>query len=304
MSERITVVGSLNMDLVVRSPRLPLPGETIIGHDWHTIPGGKGANQAVAAARLGGDVCMVGKVGQDDFAQALLTNLADSNIDRTYVMRDDHAATGVALIVVDDQGENTIVVASGANMQLSLGDVDKAKSAIADSGVLLLQLEIPMETVIRAAEIAQQHEVCVVLNPAPARPLPGQLLSLVDVLIPNETEITALTGITIDSQQDRENAARALLERGIRTVVLTMGASGALLATADTITQVHAFKVDPVDTTAAGDAFVGGFGVALAQGKSLSEAMRWGNAAGALAATKLGAQTSLPTRAEVMELLS
>ena len=304
MSERITVVGSLNMDLVVRSPRLPLPGETIIGHDWHTIPGGKGANQAVAAARLGGDVCMVGKVGQDDFAQALLTNLADSNIDRTYVMRDDHATTGVALIVVDDQGENTIVVASGANMQLLVGDVDKAKSAIADASVLLLQLEIPMETVIRAAEIAQQHEVCVVLNPAPARPLPCQLLSLVDVLIPNGTEITALTGITIDSQQDRENAARALLERGIRTVVLTMGASGALLATADTITQVHAFKVDPVDTTAAGDAFVGGFGVALAQGKSLSEAMRWGNAAGALAATKLGAQTSLPTRAEVMELLS
>ena len=304
MSGRITVVGSLNMDLVVRSPRLPLPGETIIGHDWHAIPGGKGANQAVAAARLGGDVCMVGKVGQDDFAQALLTNLAESNIDRAYVMRDDHAATGVALIVVDDQGENTIVVASGANMQLSVGDVDKAKSAIADSGVLLLQLEIPMETVVRAAEIAQQHEVSVVLNPAPAQPLPDQLLSLVDVLIPNETEITALTGITIDSQQDRENAARALLERGIRTVVLTMGASGALLATADTITQVHAFKVDPVDTTAAGDAFVGGFGVALAQGKSLSEAMRWGNAAGALAATKLGAQTSLPTRAEVMELLS
>jgi ribokinase len=247
---------------------------------------------------------MVGKVGRDDFAKALLKNLADSNIDRAYVMRDDQAATGVALIVVDDQGENTIVVASGANMQLSVEDVEKAKPAITNAGVLLLQLEIPLDSVLWAAELAKTHGVSVVLNPAPARQLPDGLLSLVDVLIPNETEITMLTGITVESQQDRENAARALLDKGVRTVVLTMGASGALLAEKDTITQVHAFKVNPVDTTAAGDAFVGGFGVALAEGKSLSEAMRWGNAAGALAATKLGAQTSLPTRAEVMALLS
>ena len=303
MSERITVVGSLNMDLVVRSPRIPQPGETIIGHEWHTIPGGKGANQAVAAARIGGHVSMVGRVGGDAFAQDLLDNLAASGVDHSHVTRDREAATGVALITVDDDGENTIVVASGANMQLSPQDVEAAEEAIAASKVLLLQLESPLETVMHAAQVAQAHGVTVVLNPAPARQLPVELFSLVDVLVPNESETALLTGLLVNSLGAIESAAGALLDKGIGTVILTLGAQGALLADAKGFNLVPAFKVDPVDTTAAGDAFMGAFGVALAEAKPAAEAVRWGNAAGALAATKLGAQTSLPYREEVETLL-
>ena len=303
MPERITVVGSLNMDLVVRSPRIPQPGETIIGHEWHTIPGGKGANQAVAAARLGGQVFMVGRVGADTFAQPLLDNLADCGVDHTHVTCDPEAATGVALITVDDEGENTIVVASGANMQLSPQDVEAAEDLIAASNALLLQLENPLETVTRAAQLAQAHGVTVVLNPAPARQLPTELLSLVDVLVPNESETALLTGMPVDSLGALEAAAAVLLGKGIGTVILTLGAQGALLADTNGFVPVPAFKVDPVDTTAAGDAFMGAFGVALAEAKPVVEAVRWGYAAGALAATKLGAQTSIPTREEVEALL-
>lgn len=303
MPERISVVGSLNMDLVVRSPRIPQPGETIIGYEWHTIPGGKGANQTVAAARMGGLVSMVGRVGGDAFAQPLMENLADCGVDHTHVTRDLEAATGVALITVDDEGENTIVVASGANKQLSPQDVEAAEDLIAASKVLLLQLESPLETVMRAAQLANMHSVTVVLNPAPARQLPVELLSLVDVLVPNESETALLTGLPVSSPEELESAAGALLEKGIGTVILTLGAQGALLAEAGGFVRVPAFKVDPVDTTAAGDAFMGAFGVALAEEKPVAEAVRWGNAAGALAATKLGAQTSLPSREEVEALL-
>ena len=304
MPERISVVGSLNMDLVVRSPRIPQPGETIIGREWHTIPGGKGANQAVAAARAGGQVSMVGRVGGDTFALPLLENLADSGVDHSHVTRDPEAATGVALITVDDEGENTIVVASGANMRLSPQDVEAAEEMIAASELLLLQLEIPLETVLCAAQLAQAHGVTVVLNPAPARQLPAELFSLVDVLVPNETETALLTGLPVGNLGELESAAGALLDKGIGTVILTLGAQGALLADAKGCDLVPAFKVDPVDTTAAGDAFMGSFGVALAEGKTTTEAVLWGNAAGALAALKLGAQTSLPGREEVMALLA
>ena len=302
MSERITVVGSLNMDLVVRSPRIPQPGETIIGHEWHTIPGGKGANQAVAAARLGGQVSMVGRVGKDGFAQALLENLTESSVDHKHVSQDPESATGVALITVDDAGENTIVVASGANMKLSPQEVEAVEETIASSKVLLLQLESPLETVTRAAQLARAHGVTVVLNPAPARQLPAELLSLVDVLVPNESETALLTGMPIDSQGALESAAGALLKKGISNIILTLGAMGAMLANASGFVPVPAFKIDPVDTTAAGDAFVGAVGVSLAEAKPITEAVRWGNAAGALAATKLGAQTSLPSRENVEAL--
>jgi ribokinase len=306
MRVNIAVVGSLNMDLVVRSPRIPQPGETIIGSDFQTVPGGKGANQAVAAARLGGQVFMIGRVGTDTFAQTMLNNLRAAGVDHTFVTQDPAAATGVALITVDKAGQNTIVVAAGANMRLTPADVEAATAVIAGAKVLLLQLEIPLETVTRAAEIACAHGVKVILNPAPvpAHPLPEQLLALVDIIVPNETGTAQLTGLSIGSQVEAEAAALALCKMGLGTVILTLGARGALLAQAGVTKLCPAFKVTPLDTTAAGDAFMGGFGVALAEGEPLVEALRWGCAAGALAATRLGAQPSLPVRAEVEQMLA
>jgi ribokinase len=305
MSAKIAVVGSLNMDLVVRSPRIPVPGETIIGRQFQTLPGGKGANQAVAAARLGAEVAMVGRVGQDEFAKVLLHNLAANNVDHTFVFPDPGAPTGVALITVDNAGQNSIVVVSGANAHLSPAYVEVAESVIASARVLLLQLESPLVTVIRAAEIARAHGVSVILNPAPAsaEPLLGRLLSLVDIIIPNETETSLLTGLPVENDAQTRIAAAELRRMGVGTIILTLGARGALLADWHETKLFPAFNITPVDTTAAGDAFVGGFGVALAEGMPLPEAIRWGNAAGALATTQLGAQPSLPAREALQALL-
>jgi len=304
MTARVTVVGSLNMDLVTRTPRIPQPGETIIGDDFHTVPGGKGANQAVAAARLGAQVSMVGRVGRDAFAGPMLDNLAAAGVDHTFVTQDPEAATGVALIVVEGTGQNSIVVASGANKCLSPADVEAAEAVIAAADALLLQLESPLETVTRAAEVARSHEMMVILNPAPARPLPAALLLLVDVLVPNESETALLTGLPVCDRAEAETAAMALRRSGVGTVILTLGERGALLAQEGGADLFPAFDVTPVDTTAAGDAFVAGFAVALAEGRTLAEAVRWGNAAGALATTKLGAQPSLPTRQDLEALLA
>lgn len=302
MPARVTVVGSLNMDLVARALRLPRPGETVIGNDFYTVPGGKGANQAVVASRLGAKVSMVGHVGNDVFAKALLENLAAAGVAHTFVTRDAEAATGVALIVVDGAGQNSIVVTSGANMHLSPAHVKTAEAAIAAADVLLLQLESPLDAVAKAAQMAHTHGVTVILNPAPARRLPATLLSLVDVLIPNESEAALLTGLPVGNRV--EAAARALWKLGVGTVILTLGERGALLTQSGETKLFPAFEVTPVDTTAAGDAFVGGFAVALAEGKPLAEAVRWGNAVGALATTKLGAQPSLPTRQALEALLT
>ena len=292
------------MDLVVRSPRIPRPGETIIGSAYQQIPGGKGANQAVAAARLGAQVSMVGRLGCDAFGNQLLEGLAAAGIDSTFVLQDGEAPTGVALIVVDEAGQNSIVVAAGANMRLSPADVDRAESAIAGSNVLLLQLESPLDTVIRAAELTQHHDVTVILNPAPAHPLPDRLLAMVDVLIPNESETAILTGTSVESLDQASAAALALLQLGIGAVVLTLGDKGAILAQEDRVEVMPAFQVRAVDTTAAGDAFAAGLAVALAEGMDLVDAVRWGNAAGALAATVHGAQPSLPTRHDLEQLLA
>jgi ribokinase len=304
MIAHVTVVGSLNMDLVVRAPRIAKSGETIIGGEFCHATGGKGANQAVAAARLGARVSLVGKVGRDAYGEALLQNLADDGIDDAHVLQDPDAATGVALIVVDAAGQNSIVVAPGANMRLWPRDVDAADDAIASADVLLLQLETPMATVIRAAEVAREHGVRVILNGAPARQLPDRLLSLVDVLICNESETALLSDLPVEDRPRAQEAADALLQLSVGTVIVTLGERGALLTKASHAMHVPPFDVTPVDTTAAGDAFVGGFAVALAEGRILSEAVRWGNAAGALATTRMGAQPSLPVREAVEGLLS
>jgi len=247
---------------------------------------------------------MVGRVGDDAFGGELLKNLAADGINHTSVLRDPSSATGVALIVVDDAGQNTIVVASGANMNLSPSDVDAAAATISTADALLLQLESPLETVIHAAHLARSHGVTVILNPAPARPLPEELLTLVDVLVPNESETALLTGMPVGNEDEAAEASAALRKGGVGTVILTLGERGALVAEERGTRVYPAFPVEPVDTTAAGDAFLAGLSVALAEGRTLDEAVQWANAAGALATTRLGAQTSLPTRRAVEQLLA
>lgn len=299
MTPTIVVVGSLNMDLVVRTPRHPQPGETVIGSNFQTFPGGKGANQAVAAARLGARVHLVGRVGVDAFGHTLLATAQEHGVDTTFVQRDPTAPTGVALITLDSYGQNTIVVAPGANMQVTEADVLRAESVLATADMLLMQLECPLEVVIAAARLAHHHGVPVVLNPAPGRSLPVDLLALVDFLIPNQLELQALA----EGEADLHTAIRYLQQRGARNVVVTLAEAGAVLAETDQIIHEPAFEVPVVDTVAAGDAFVAAFCVASASGKSPQEAVRWGNAAGALAVTREGAQPSLPAYREVLRLL-
>jgi ribokinase len=310
----ILVVGSLNTDLVVKTPRFPQPGETISGEDLQVIPGGKGANQAVAAARLGANVSMLGRVGKDNFGDFLLQNLQSNQVDTQFVQRDD-ASTGTATIIVDGNGQNSIVLSAGANGKVSLADVDHA--SFSNFSLLLLQLEIPIPTVLRAAQRARENGLRVILNPAPARSLPEELIPLADFLIPNETELSLLTGMEVKDIPSAEKAARMLLERGVKHVIVTLGSKGALVVDKETSASTHVdtFKVNVVDTTAAGDAFIGGFASKLMESNglpldvqeralALQNAVRYGCACGALATTKFGAQPSLPTKEDVVAILA
>jgi ribokinase len=297
----ILVIGSLNADLVVRAPRFPAPGETIQGQDLATLPGGKGANQAVAAARLGANVAMTGRVGKDSFGSALIENLKQNHVDVTHVVRDDVAATGTAVIVVDSQGQNSIVLSPGANGKVTSADVEP--DSFSDAKLLLLQLEIPLETVLSAARYAKEKGLRVLLNPAPACLLPDELIALADFVLPNESELSLLTGQAVSDVRSAETAGRALVAREAKNVIVTLGANGALIVNKDGAKHVPSFNVRVVDTTAAGDAFIGGFAVALLHGKPLEDAVQYACACGALAVTKFGAQPSLPTAEEVEELL-
>jgi ribokinase len=297
----VLVVGSLNADLVVRTPRFPQPGETISGEELQVIPGGKGANQAVAAARLGASVAMLGRVGKDNFGDFLFNNLKSNNVDTQLVQRDD-SSTGTAIIVVDSNGQNSIILSAGANGKVSSADVNNA--SFPDFKLLLLQLEIPTPTVLSAAQHAKENGGIVILNPAPAKKIPDELISLVDFIIPNETELSLLTGMEITDISSTKKAAHNLLERGAKHVIVTLGSRGALIVDKHTSTHVDTYKVDVVDTTAAGDGFIGGFAVALLRGKSMEDATKFGCACGALTTTKFGAQPSLPTKEDVERFLS
>ncbi|MEZ4767806.1 MAG: ribokinase [Caldilineales bacterium] len=305
---KIVVVGSFNMDLVVRLPAIPRPGETLLGGVFATYPGGKGSNQAVAAARLGGEVTMIGRVGADAFGDQLLAMARAEGIDTRFVGVDPETATGVALIEVDDQGQNSIAVASGANFTLTAANVAGAFAHIDQIDLLVMPLETPLDTIVTAASLARQAGALVLLNPAPAQHLSPELLRQVDVLIPNEYEAALMTGGEIRSLQDAEAAAARLLGSGPGSVIITLGSQGALIAEAvpsasPQPAHVAAFPVQPVDTTAAGDAFVGGLAVALGEGHSLQAAARFASAAAALSVTRIGAQPSLPNRAEVEDFL-
>jgi ribokinase len=295
----IVVVGSMNMDLVVRVNALPAPGETVLGRDFATYPGGKGTNQAVAAARLGAGVAMVGRIGEDPFGEALKHSLASCGADISRVGTSKGEATGTALITVDQAGQNTIVVASGANNHLTLRDIKDAAGLISRARVLLLQLEIPQETVAQAIAEAAGGETKIILNPAPPRELPDELLKQLYCLIPNEIEAERLTGVKVADQNSAKQAAQRLLKRGAPRVIITLGDQGALLADGRNMAHIPARKVNAVDATAAGDAFIGCLAAELAASQPLEKAAGLASACGALTASRHGAQASLPTRKEL-----
>jgi ribokinase len=296
MSNKIVVIGSSNTDMIVQTPHIPRPGETILGGTFNTAAGGKGANQAVSCARAGGAVTFVARVGKDMFGDQALQGFQKDGINTEYVVTDAEAPSGVALIIVDDQGENSIAVASGANGNLSVADVQAAETTIGDAGIVLMQLEVPLETVEAAATLAQAHQAQVILNPAPAQPLSVALLRQVAILTPNETEAQMLTGIDVQDEDSAQQAAQALCAKGVGSVIITLGAAGAYVYADAFKGMVSGFKVTPVDTTAAGDTFNGTLAVALAQGDTLEQAVSFANAAAALSVTKLGAQPSAPDR--------
>jgi ribokinase len=306
----VIVFGSINMDLVVRTARLPKPGESFTGHSFFTAGGGKGANQAVACARMGVPTRLVGKVGGDVFGTTLRQDLQGYGVDISGVSVQPAQSSGVAVISVDDSAENCIIIVPGANGDVGHDDVERVAAMLNDvneAQVLLLQLEIPLESVVDAAQLAHQRGVTVILDPAPARPLPTELYTLIDILTPNETEATALTGFPVESEQDAAKAAAFLMRQGLKNLIVKMGAKGVYWHGPEhgERGQVFpAYQVTAVDTVAAGDAFNGGLAAALAEGRPFIEAIRWGLAVSALSVTKAGAQPSMPDRAAVMELMA
>ena len=299
----IVVIGSLNMDMVVRTNRAPNAGETLMGQVFALSPGGKGANQAVAAARLGAEVSMIGSVGKDTFGSEMLEIIKQEGIHIEHISVSETEATGVASIVIEEDGENRIIVVPGANIDLFVEDIRALEPVISQAELIVMQLEMELAMTEYAIAIAYRHGIPVILNPAPARVLKDEMLSQVSYLTPNETEAGILTGMTVDSLETAEQAARILLQKGVKNVIVTLGSKGALIVNAEGARSVSGFPVKAIDTVAAGDSFNGALAQQLVLGKTLEEAVSFANAVGALAVGKEGAIPSLPLLSEVEQFL-
>ena len=295
----VVVIGSLNMDLVMRTPRVPVGGETLHGHEFSTLPGGKGANQAVACARLGAKVAMIGQVGNDGFGTTLRDGLAADGIDTSGVLQTSAVGTGVAMILVEDIGQNRIVLAAGANGALTPADIDAHAARIGGAAMLVLQLEVPMPVVQRAIGIAHAAGVPVLLNPGPASPLPEAVWSQIDILVPNESEATLLSGVEVSDATSAYAAAKVFRQRGVKCVLITLGANGVAVVDDGGERHLPAHVVKAVDTTAAGDTFIGGISAGLVEGMPIDDAVALGQRASALCVTRHGAQPSIPYRREI-----
>jgi ribokinase len=302
----IIVFGSINMDLVAQVPRLPKPAETLTGTGFFTTPGGKGANQAVAAARLGALTFMVGRVGNDEFGAVLRKHLEDEGVRTDGIITDPEFSSGVAQIAVEESGQNHIIVVPGANGNLSESDLERLEDMLPRAKILLMQLEIPLNITLQATRLARRHNVQVVLDPAPVIDLPGEIYPLIDIITPNEIEAAHLVGYLVNDLENAFRAADDLLSLGARAAIVKLGAAGVVFASQDLDIRgfVEPFAVTSVDSVAAGDAFNGGLAVSLSEGLNLPDAVRFGAAAGALATTKRGAQTAMPRRDEVHQFLS
>ncbi len=303
MLKNIVVVGSSNTDMIIKTEKIPKPGETVIGGEFYKAAGGKGANQAVAASRAGGHVALIASVGNDVFGEEAITGFKNDGINIEYIKKDSVNASGIALIFIDKIGENSIVVASGANLNLLESDLKKAQEKISDADVLLMQLETPIETVAAAAKMACSASVKVILNPAPAQSLSDDLLKCISILTPNESEAELLTGIEVKDENDAAKAAKMLLEKGVDIVIVTLGNHGAFLATKEESKLIPGFKVDASDTTAAGDVFNGALAVAISEKKEIKDAIKFAHAAAAISVTRIGAQPSAPKLTEINEFL-
>ena len=296
--KNICVIGSLNMDLVVNVDAMPKPGQTIIGSNFKEVPGGKGANQAVAMARLNGNVTMIGKVGEDGFGQTLINSLKNDKVDTTYIQT-TKGSTGVALITVDKNAQNSIVVSPGANFEVKEEDIDNNIKAIENSDIVVLQLETPLNTIKYALNKAKELNKYTILNPAPAVKLDDEIIKNVDLLTPNETELEIISGVSIETEEDIQKAAQIMIEKGVKELIVTLGSKGSLYINKEKSMFKKAYKVEAVDTTAAGDSYTGALAVALSQDKGIEDAMDFASKVGALSVLKEGAQSSLPTLEDV-----
>jgi ribokinase len=296
----IVVVGSSNTDMVIHTSRLPSPGETILGGNFFLFPGGKGANQAVAAARLGGSVALIARIGDDIFGQKTLNILREEKLNSHYIIIDKEHPSGTALITVDAKGENTIVVAQGANAHLSSNDISNSIKAIQHAKLILMQLEIPLETVSTTVKLAKSLQKKVILNPAPSATLPADVLQDLYLITPNRSETEQLTGFKIHNNESVQKAAEALVEKGVQNVVITLGSEGAYVHTDSSQRFIAGHKVKAVDTTAAGDVFNGALAVVLSEGGTLTDAVYFANHAAAQSVTRMGAQSSAPYRHEIL----
>lgn len=296
--KNICVIGSLNMDLVVNVDKMPKPGQTIIGSNFKEVPGGKGANQAVAMARLNGNVSMIGKVGEDGFGQTLINSLKNDKVDTTYI-KTTKGATGVALITVDNNAQNSIVVSPGANFEVKEEDIDNNIEAIKNSDIVVLQLETPLNTIKYALKKSKELNKYTILNPAPAVKLDDEIIKNVDLLTPNETELEIISGVSIETEEDIQKAAQIMIEKGVKELIVTLGSKGSLYINKEKSIFKKAYKVEAVDTTAAGDSYTAALAVALSKDKNIEEAMDFASKVGALSVLKEGAQSSLPTLEDV-----